>query len=57
MSFEMPLAETAPDDPSRYAVTSAAQCFLVLTTAAEEKGTDSTPPITVVLNYAQALTR
>ena len=55
--FEMPLAETAPDDPSRYAVTPDAQRFLVLTTAAEQKGTDSTPPITVVLNYAQALKR
>ena len=55
--FEMPLAETTPDDPSRYAVTPDAQRFLVLTTAAEEKGTDSTPPITVVLNYAQALKR
>jgi serine/threonine protein kinase/Tol biopolymer transport system component len=55
--FEMPLAETAPDDPSRYAVTPDAQRFLVLTTAAEQKGADSTPPITVVLNYAQALKR
>ena len=53
--FEMPLAETAPDDPSRYAVTPDARRFLVLTTVAEEKA--ATPPLTVVLNYAQALKR
>ena len=51
----MPLAETAPDDPSRYAVTPDAQRFLVLTTVAEQKA--STPSITVVLNYAHALKR
>jgi Tol biopolymer transport system component len=53
--FEMPLAQTALDDPSRYAVTPDAQRFLVLTTA-EEKGATQ-PPLTVVLNYAQALKR
>ena len=55
--FEMPLPESTPGDPSRYGVTPEAQRFLVLTTAAEEKGADSTPPITVVFNYAQALKR
>ena len=55
--FEMPLPESTPGDPSRYGVTPEAQRFLVLTTAAEEKGTASTPSIHVVLNYAQALKR
>ncbi len=55
--FEMPLGETARDDPSRYAVTPDAQRFLVLTTAEGEKGATTTPLMTVVLNYAQALKR
>jgi Tol biopolymer transport system component len=55
--FEMPLPDRAPDDPDRFGVTPDAQRFLVLTTATGEKGAVSTPPITVVLNYAQALRR
>ena len=55
--FEMPLPESTPGDPSRYGVTPDAQRFLVLTTATGEKGAASTPPITVVLNWAQALKR
>ncbi len=55
--FEMPLPDRAPDDPDRFGVSPDAQRFLVLTTAEEEKGTASTPSITVVLNYAQALKR
>jgi serine/threonine protein kinase/Tol biopolymer transport system component len=55
--FEMPLPESITGDPSRFAVTPDAQRFLVLTTATGEKGAASTPPLTVVLNYAQALKR
>ena len=55
--FEMPLPERAPDDPDRFGVAPDAQRFLVLTTATGEKGPVSTPPITVVLNWAQALRR
>jgi hypothetical protein len=54
--FEMPMPERDPGDPSRYGVAPDAQRFLVLTTA-EEKGAASAQPITVVLNYAQALKR
>ena len=54
--FEMPLPDRAPDDPDRFGVSPDAQRFLVLTTA-EEKGAASTPPMTVVLSYAQALKR
>ena len=50
--FEMPLALSGADDPSRYAVTPDAQRFLVLTT---EKAEASTSPVTVVLNWARAL--
>jgi len=55
--FEMPLPDRAPDNPDRFGVTPDAQRFLVLTTATGEKGAASTPPITVVLNWAQALRR
>ena len=55
--FEMPLPERTAGDPARYAVTPDAQRFLVLTTAEGETGATTTPPITVVLNYAQALKR
>jgi hypothetical protein len=53
--FQMPLPERIPGDPDRYGVSQDAQRFLVLTTATGEKSAASTPPITVVLNYAQAL--
>jgi hypothetical protein len=53
----MPLPESFPGDPSRFAVTPDAQRFLVLTTATGENGAASTPPLTVVLNYAQSLKR
>jgi Tol biopolymer transport system component len=55
--FEMPLPESSPGDPSRYGVSPDAQRFLVLTTAEGEKGAAATPPINVILNYAQALKR
>ena len=54
--FEMPLPDRAPDDPDRFGVSPDAQRFLVLTTAEGETGA-ATPPLTVVLNYAQALKR
>jgi hypothetical protein len=54
--LEMPMPERDPADPARHGVTPDAQRFLVLTTA-EEKGAASARPITVVLNYAQALKR
>ena len=55
--FEMPLPESSAGDPSRYGVTPDAQRFLVLTTAEGASGAATTPQITVVLNYAQALKR
>ena len=55
--FEMPLSESTPGDPSRYGVTLDAQRFLVLTPATDEKAAASIPPLTVVLNWTQALKR
>jgi len=55
--FEMPLPDRAPGDPDRFGVSPDAQRFLVLTTAEGEKGAAAAPPMTVVLNYAQALKR
>jgi len=55
--FEMPMPERDPADPTRYGVTPDARRFLALTTAEGEKGAGAPPPITVVLNYAQALKR
>lgn len=57
--FEMPLPERTAGDPARYAVTPDAQRFLVLTTAEGGKGAAAAAaaPITVVLNYEEALKR
>lgn len=52
--FEMPLSEGSPGDPSRFAVASDAQRFLVLTPAEGEK---AAPPLTVVHNWAQTIQR
>jgi hypothetical protein len=54
--FEMPLCDSTPGDPARYGVSPNAQRFLVLTPAPDEKAA-SAPPLTVVLNHAQALKR
>jgi len=50
--FEMPLPESDPGDPSRYAVTPDGKRFLVLTTAADA-ATLPAPPITIVEHWQQ----
>jgi len=46
--FEMPLPESSPGDPSRFAVTPDGQRFLVLTT---ETQTPEVSPVHVILNW------
>jgi Tol biopolymer transport system component len=55
--FEMPLPERDLGDPGRYGVTADAKRFLVLTSVTGDKGIAPTPPLTVVLNYAQTFKR